>query len=326
MKFMKHLKIIALILTATLLSCTNHDPVTNTYTNCNDVNYYGLRTATQRNTLGQIDVITNSSNNITNTVFNAQYSFNYTESVGNNSATYDANTQTMVFLDEWNINNTLIVYDLASNTHQQLSLASTNVLSAPIFIGGRLYVIEFENFPGTNVFLKEITNISTGTLSNPLLTIPKTNFDRISDTMSNNAYSATNGFDKIYFLGSTLLEIQIIPGYPYSTKSIPSTNQYLDIVHIQTGDLLTVSNDGSSTINLVKWNIANSTITETIQVPNIDVNTESIALVYKECADRLHILTHKRFDESIIHEINIQNNSINTINPPGFIFGIIHKN
>lgn len=316
--------LLLLLFTTTLFSCLDEDPVTNNFTNCTDVTYYGLRTSEMSNPAGTVDVVKNSNSNITNTTFDSQLLFDYSYTVGNNSGTYNATTHTMVFLDEWN-GNKLIVYNLTTNNHQIVALNSANVLSAPIFIGNRLYILEFENFPGTNVYLKEILNISLGTLSPILMTIPKSSFDSISDTMKNSAYSTTNGFDKIYFLGTSLLEIQIIPGYPHNFKALPSIEKYLDIVSIQTGELLTIKRNVSS-MDLIKWNISGSAVTETIQKTNLDINPESVALVYKECGDRLHILTHKRFDESKIHEINILNNNMVTKDFPGFIFGIIHKN
>jgi len=324
---MKNIKYLFILLTISIAtSCIDHDPNTNTYTNCTDVNYYGLRTADMSNSLGSIEIINNTTANFNTTSFNTLQSISYPLGVANNSGAYDSNTETMVFIDQWNNNNYLITYNLVTNTANaiQIVTSTSNSITAPVFLNGQLYVLEIDNL-AQSMYLKEVINLLTGTLSATLLTIPLSTFGQANDTMANKVFATTNGTNTLYFLGDSLMEVTMTPFYPYSVKALPTSSRYLDLVYIETGKLVSVEHTGSL-VDIVKLDISGTTITQTTQLSNIDANPESIALVYKECGDRLHVLTHMTFNNSRIHEVDILNNSIVTSNFPGFIFGIIHKN
>lgn len=325
---MKNLKIL-LVFGLTMYSCIDNEPITNTFSNCSDTDYYGFRTIDLTNSSSNVEVVKNlNTTNITNNSFGAQYSFNYSGVLDDKSSSYDKNTETIVFLDRSGLNTDLIIYDVANMTHQIVTLQSSRVILAPTFIGGRLFVLEFDSVPWPNVYLKEVLNLSTGSLSAALLTIPKASFNT-SNTSNSYVYSTTNGLDTIYFLGTSLLEVQITQGFPNTIRPVPTPgyHQYFDIVHIQSGELLTVSYDPINLKKLQKWDISNPTlITETTQIASININNvQSIELVYKECGDLLHILSQKNNNETRIHEVDVLTNNITTTDFPGIMFGIVHK-
>ncbi|MCB0637270.1 MAG: hypothetical protein KDC54_11665, partial [Lewinella sp.] len=109
---------------------------------------------------------------------------------------------------------------------------------------------------------------------------------------------------------------------------LPLPGRYLDLVRMQSGELVSVLDHTSGGIDVVTIDITGPAVVTSV-VPNIDVNPESVALVYKECGDRLHVLTHIAFGgsgpQTRIHEIEMLSYTMNTNDFNEFLFGIVHK-
>jgi len=236
----------------------------------------------------------------------------------------------MVYIDQFNNDIDLILYNIANNTATSVSLniPSTNWATAPIFLNGDLYIMEV-NYTIGEMYLKKVTNIATGLTSSALLTVSTSTFGIANDTMGTKVFATSNGVDTLYFLGDNLLEVNLSSATPYTVKPLPTNGRYLDIVHTQTGELMSVVHNSNATVNLVKLDVSQAAVTQTTYTSNIAVNPESVALVYKECGDVLHILTHHTFaannTESTILEVSMQNGTLVSRDFSGFIFGIIHK-
>ncbi len=322
--------LIACFFTFSLTSCLDDDGIAVTpLVPCTDYHYYGFKAADMSNTNGTIEVVTNSSGNFNTATFNSPLTnLTYTNTIANNSATYDKGLQKMAFVDQWNGNNDMFVYDFLANSTSSVSINSTNFITAPEFLNGTLYVLEVDLTAG-NAYLKSLA--LNGTLSAAIATIPTSTFPLNPDPMNNWSYSCTDGVNTLYFLGRDhLLTIDMTAPASYVIQNLPSNGTYSDIVYTQNGDLLSVARQ-SSTMNLVSLDITGATLTESILQSNLDINPESVALVYKECGDRLHIVTHMTFNgnpSSIftkIHEINILSNVALQKDFPGWMFGVVHK-
>ncbi len=293
---------------------------------CNDVDYFGFRADGMSNGSNTIEVVRNNNSNFNLTSFTSQTSFTYNGTIANNSATFDKNIQKMAFIDEWNIVEQLFVYDFGTNAVSVFPIAGSNRVTAPIFLNGTLYVLEKDSNT-SDVSFKTLS--LTGTLSTAVFTIPAATIGFLNpDTMNNLAYSTTDGGDFLYFLlGGKLLTVDVTNPAAYTLKTMPNSH-YLDIAYMQTGELLTVKNSGVS-VDLMRLDISAATITETVEVAGLDINPESVAIVYKECGDRAHVLTHFVFGGanvvSKIHEVNVLTHTVISNDFSGWMFGFVHK-
>ncbi|MCB0635884.1 MAG: hypothetical protein KDC54_04675, partial [Lewinella sp.] len=243
---------------------------------CNDVNYFGYRAAGMSNTSGTIEPITNTSSNFNTTNFSpvGGASFSFSGVVANNSATYDPTTQTMTFVDQWNLNNTRWDTDLLTGNTTQVNINSTFRITAPEYLNGTLYVLEVD-INGGMIYLK---TVSGATLSAPLASLPLNTFMLANDTMGNLYFSTTDGVSKLFYVGQDqILEVDV-SGVPVLTvHPLPLPGRYLDLVRMQNGELVSVLDHPSGGIDVVTIDISGPAVVTSV-VPNIDVNPESVAL------------------------------------------------
>ena len=317
------------IFTLGFSSCIDDDGIPATpVTLCTDTDYLAFRSDGQVPS-AQIDVVSNTTPFFNTTTFAANTSFTSPVStLGNNSSAWDPVGQRMVFIDQWN-NSGLWVYDQVGNNVTQVSIPTTNQLTAPEFLNGQLYVVEVD-FGTQSLILRGLTITGTSsTLGAPLHTVPFSSMGLSSDTMNNLLFSTSDKNDQLYIMGRDKVLIFDVSLLTDQLVSLPTSNgSYHDLVWTQDGTLLSVFNDSGSA-DIVRLDVSTPTATQTTEIPGISVNPESISLVYKECGDRLHLLTHFTFGgsgvETRIYDIEMLSKTTITRDMPGWVFGMAHR-
>lgn len=323
-----------------LLACSGGSGGPPLNTTCLDINYNGLRFDLASN---NIVFEQNTTGNLNTTVFtvlaNVANPFNQ---VGHVKGTYDKVNDRYFFLGEWDNNNR---YVLINNVKTPSPVASTNSLAGAtnsisgsseftgaVFTNGRLYVAEIDVTANT-FWISEI-DPSNGTNVGTVFSDALTNFSpTIVDSFGIRYYADTDRNGKIYFLGKDkLLEIDTANGNAQQYFNLPSAFAYIDVEVDMDGFLLSFQIDNSGQTNLVSWDLASPpSISETVLVPNIPFQSESLSLVYKDCDQILHLLNHQFTNTSAtnsttILEYELINNTLVTSRTftGDFIFGYSH--
>lgn len=317
-----------------IISCSGSSPGPNT--TCTDTKYNGLTL-----NAGNILFNVNTTPNLNTTSFISLASIaSPFSAVGNVKGTYDKINDRYVFLGE---NDNTMRYILVENvtttpvmTANSLA-GATNTLSGnseftgAVFNNGKLYVVELDNTANT-FWISEI-DPNTGTNLGVVFTDLISNFLPTNvDSFGIRYYADTDRADKIYFLGKDkLLEIDLVSTVQ-QYYNLPGSFAYFDIEVDINGFLLSVQIDNSGNVNLVQWDlIAPPTINETVLISPINVDTESVSLVYKNCDEILHILNHSvnnnfTSNTTTITEYDLSTNSVVTTKTfsGDFIFGYAH--
>lgn len=308
-------------------SCIDDDgnPVT-PVTLCTDVNYLGFR-ADGQSPGTPIEVVSNATADFSTTSFVANTSFTPpVTTIGNNSAAWDDIGQRLVYIDQWN-NNGLWVYNFGGGV-TQVAPPSTNPITAPEFLNGQLYVVEVD-FSAQLLLLRPLS-IPAGVLGAPIHVMTFANFPFDPDTVNNYLYSSSDQNNQLYIMGEEKLLIYDVSTLSPTVVTLPTGVRYHDVVWTQNGTLLSVARPlGGSSIDLVRLDVTGPTALSNTEISGLDVNPESISLVYKECGDRLHIMTHFVFGGSGVTTrfYEVEMNSLGMIprDFPGWIVGIAHR-
>ena len=206
---------------------------------------------------------------------------------------------------------------------------TTGQLSAPIYVSNKLLVLDF-NTSG-NIDIKSI-DPTISIFSAAFATIPSTQFTNTSDGQDTLAYAATDEDCIAFFLvGNTIIEFNICTTVPLVYHTINLPGDYYDLAYRQNGNLISVRKNGTN-LDIVELDIMSTPGTASVitKLTGINANPESIQLVYKECGDRLHVLTHFSFTgspattKSKVIEVNLSNLSFVEQDFPGWIFGLVH--
>ncbi|MEM7571781.1 MAG: hypothetical protein AAF433_02720 [Bacteroidota bacterium] len=309
-------------------SCIDDDgnPVT-PVTLCTDVNYLGFR-ADGQSPGTPIEVVSNATADFSTTSFVANTSFTPSvNTIGNNSAAWDNVGLRMVYIDQWN-NSGLWVYNFGS-TVTQVSVPTANPITAPEFINGQLYVVEVD-YSAQMLLLRPLSIVgTTSVLGTPLHVMTFANFPFNPDTVNNYLYSSSDQSNQLYIMGTEKLLIYDVTTFSATVVGLPTGGRHLDVVWTQDGTLLSVFHSASGSSDLVRLDVSGPTATSATAISGLDVNPESIALVYKECGDRLHIMTHFVFGGSGVTTrfYEVEMNSLGMISRdfPGWIVGIAHR-
>ena len=292
---------------------------------CTDFNYLGFR-ADGQNPSGPIEVIGNATGDFATTSFTANTSFNPgVTTIGNNSAAWDDIGQRLAYIDQWN-NNGLWIYNLGGGV-TQVPVSTTNPITAPEFLNGQLYVVELDF--GTQMMLLRPVSLPSGTLGAPIYVMTFANFPFNPDTVNNYLYSTSDQNNTLYIMGTEKLLIYDVSTLSATILSLPTGVRYHDVVWTQNGTLLSVARSFGGGINLERLDVTGTSAIPTIEITGLDVNPESISLVYKECGDRLHIMTHFTFGGTGVttrfYEVEMISLAMSQRDFPGWIVGIAHR-
>ena len=329
---MKLNKILFLIIITTFLfSCIDDDGDTSTpITFCNDNDYYAFFDAAQSNPDNIVDVIKNTTSNITTTNISMLTNVDFPPEARNANGTWNKVTNTLFYLDE-SEREYALSYDLATNTANNHSIAAltTGRLTAPVYNQNKLFMLDIDN--SGNVDIKTL-NSSFTVLSPSIANFPAATVPNSPDTQETLAYGATDENCLIYFLvGNTIIEYDQCfsspSSPPYTTYSINMPGTYLDIAYRQNGNLISVRKDNvTNNLEVVELDLTASPGVATVisVIPTINANEESIQLTYKECGDRVQVLTHFNNSTSTVVEVNMSTLNVISENFNGWIFGMVH--
>lgn len=318
-----------------IISCSGSGPGLNTI--CTDTKYNGL-TLNSGNILFNV----NSSPNLNTSTFISMASIaSPFSAVGNVKGTYDKINDRYVFLGENDNTMRYILVESVTTTPVMTanSLAgATNTISGnsefsgAVFNNGRLFVVELDSTANT-FWISEI-DPNTGANLGVIFTDSISNFLPTNvDSFGIRYYADTDRADKIYFLGKDkLLEIDFVSTVQ-QYYNLPNSFAYFDIEVDMNGFLLSAQIDTAGVTNLVQWDLSGGApvINETVLIPSININSESISLVYKGCDQILHLLNHSINNTSTsntttISEYDLSTNLLVTSRTftGDFIFGYSH--
>ncbi|WP_397300111.1 hypothetical protein [Nonlabens ulvanivorans] len=333
------IKILLLILIVISFSCTEDDGTATTIT-CTDNTYYALRSSNMGNPNGVIDVIQNTTSNITTSSFTVNGGIGISNSLRNHPSAWDKINKRFVWFDqEEGVDG--FVYDETSNTLNNFSLpatAQTNLgrFTAPVFFQGVLYVLDFDANPAAPRFDIHIMSPSNGSIGPSLGQVLFNPGTLVTDGSFTFATSTTNDVDTIYFrVGNDIIYFNPISGIITDYRSINGIGGFTTGLEYNADkDVFYAVTDNQGSIDLleIKINGANN-YSVTVLEDNLNINMDSVSIEWKDCGKRLHIVTNfpgspssGGQDISEIIEFNLDASpSFVTQSFNGFIFGFVHK-
>lgn len=333
------IKILLLILIIVSISCTEDDGTTTTIT-CTDNTYYALRANNMSNPGGSIDVIQNTTSNITTSSFAVNSSLSAGNTLRNHPSAWDKINKRFVWFDQEEGADGF-VYDETSNTLNNFSLpatAHTNLgrFTAPVFFQGVLYVLDFDAFAPAARFDIHIMNPSNGSIGPSLGQVLFNPGTLVADGSYTFATSTTNDVDTIYFrVGNDIIYFNPISGIITDYRGINGIEGFTTGLEYNADkDVFYAVTDNQGSIDLleIKINGANN-YSVTVIEDNLNINMDSVSIEWKDCGKRLHILTNfpgspssGGQDLTQILEFNLDaSTSVVTQSFNGFIFGFVHK-
>ncbi|MGJ8684874.1 MAG: hypothetical protein ACSHWW_09625 [Nonlabens sp.] len=331
-------KFLLLLLIAISFSCTEDDGTASTIT-CIDNTYFALSTSDMQNTNNVIDVLQNTTANITTSSFTINGGIGTGITPLNHPSAWDKVNRQFIWFDQEEAADAL-VYDEATNFTTNLTLPNSSWgflgrISAPVYLNGTLYVLDQDVNPASPRFNIHTMNPSTGTLGPILATgglIPGTAPFDLTNTY---ATATSNNVDKLYFrVGTEMFSYDVNTAVLNIFNSLPLNgtyhsgleyNQTKDVFYVLTGDNLNVD------LVELEFTLPNN-FTATTLYSGVNVNVESMQLEWKECGKRLHAISHFNFGnpstqaQTEIIEFNLDASpSFVTQSFNGFIFGFVHK-
>jgi len=301
---------------------------------------HALRSSNMGNPSGVIDVIQNTTSNITTSSFTVNGGINASNTVRNHPSAWDRMNKRFVWFDqEEGIDG--FVYDETSNALNTFSLpatAQTNLgrFTAPVFFQGVLYVLDFDANPAAPQFDIHIMNPSNGSIGPSLGNVLFNPGTLVTDGSFTFATSTTNDIDTIYFrVGNDIIYFNPISGIITDYRGINGIGGFTTGLEYNADkDVFYVVTDNQGSIDLleIKINGVNNYAVTTID-SSLNVNMDSVSIEWKDCGKRLHIVsnypasqTSGGQDTTEIIEFNLDASpSFVTRSFNGFIYGFVHK-
>lgn len=331
-------KLVFLLLIAVSLSCTEDDGTTSTIT-CVDNTYYALSTSDMANSNSVIDVIENTTSNITTSSFNVNGGIGLSITPRNNPSAWDKVNRQFIWFDQEE-NTDAIVYDELLNVTSNISLPSSNLgflgrITAPVFLNGILYVMDYNVNPASPSYNIHSMNPTTGVLGPILASGGFTPGTTVSDLSFTWASATSNGIDTLYFrVQDHIIFYDVNTTLQTMYNNLGIQGSYISGLEYNADEnLFYVVNDNNGSVELteIEINGLNSYTLNTLYT-GLNVNIESVQLEWKDCGKRLHLITHFNFGNAAtpaqtdIIEFNLDASpSFVTQSFNSFIFGFVHK-